>query len=156
MMQKVDFTVIRADKDTDDEIFSMLSELESQTITDGWSANGFRAEAEKENGYVLYIEDNNRIISLLTAYTAADEADITNVAVDISMRRKGLAKILLSEFEAMLPCNINEIFLEVRASNEPAIKLYSSFGYEQIAVRKRFYSNPIEDAIIMKKKVGEN
>ena len=56
----------------------------------------------------------------------------------------------------MLPCNINEIFLEVRASNEPAIKLYSSFGYEQIAVRKRFYSNPIEDAIIMKKKVGEN
>ena len=53
MMQKVDFTVIRADKDTDDEIFSMLSELESQTIPDGWSANGFRAEAEKENGYVL-------------------------------------------------------------------------------------------------------
>lgn len=50
---------------------------------------------------------------------------------------------------------IKDIFLEVRMSNIAAIGLYTSLGYEKIAVRKRFYSNPVEDAIIMKKKVSE-
>lgn len=156
MMQKTDFTVLRADSDTNADIFHKLSELEAPTITDGWSANSFQSEALKENGYVLYIEYNNKIVSLLTAYTAADEADITNVAVDVSMRRNGLARTILQEFEKILPPEIKEIFLEVRISNEPAINLYTSNGFEHISVRKRFYSNPVEDAIIMKKKVGEN
>lgn len=156
MMQKADFKVVRADSSSSDEIFQMLSELEAQTIPDGWSANSFRSEVEKDNGFVLYIRQNDKIIALLSAYTAADEADITNVAVDINMRRLGLARLLLSEFELLLSDEITQIFLEVRTSNEPAINLYKSCGFEQIAVRKRFYSNPVEDAVIMKKKVGDS
>lgn len=156
MMQKADFRVVRADSSSSDEIFQMLSELEVQTIPDGWSANSFRSEVEKDNGFVLYIRQNDKIIALLSAYTAADEADITNVAVDINMRRLGLARLLLSEFELLLSDEITQIFLEVRTSNEPAINLYKSCGFEQIAVRKRFYSNPVEDAVIMKKKVGDS
>lgn len=156
MMQKADFRVVRADSSSSDEIFQMLSELEAQTIPDGWSANSFRSEVEKDNGFVLYIRQSGKIIALLSAYTAADEADITNVAVDINMRRLGLARLLLSEFELLLSDEITQIFLEVRTSNEPAINLYKSCGFEQIAVRKRFYSNPVEDAVIMKKKVGDS
>ena len=154
MMQKADFKVIRADSSSPDDIFQKLSELEAKTISDGWSANSFRSEVEKENGFVLYIRQNDKIIALLSAYTAADEADITNVAVDADMRRLGLARLIISEFEKLLSDEITQIFLEVRASNEPAINLYKSCGFEQIAVRKRFYSNPVEDAAIMKKRLA--
>ena len=156
MTQKADVKIYSADCNTSDLIFAGLADLEAQAIPDGWSANAFRSEAEKENGIVLYtLDENENVIGLLTAYTAADEADITNVAVKNSARKKGIAKALLYEMENIAANEIKDIFLEVRMSNIAAIGLYTSLGYEKIAVRKRFYSNPVGDAIIMKKKVSE-
>lgn len=89
MTQKADVKIYSADCNTSDLIFAGLADLEAQTIPDGWSANAFRSEAEKENGIVLYtLDGNENVIGLLTAYTAADEADITNVAVENSARKK--------------------------------------------------------------------
>lgn len=149
MMQKAD--IIRADKNTSAEIFSKLSELDKMLIPDGWSENSFRSEAEKDGGYVLYIQENDRIAALLTGYYAIGEGDITNVAVHPDFRRKGLAKLLIAEFQRLLPEDAEEIFLEVRESNFPAIALYENCGFERIALRKNFYDNPREHAVIMKK-----
>lgn len=147
--------MLKADKDTPLDIFEKLAELEKICIPDGWSAKGFKTEAEKDNGIVLYtLEDNGEISSFLTAYTAIGEADITNVVVNPHYRRKGFAQMLISELEKIIPKNTEDIFLEVRESNSPAINLYIKSGFEQIAVRKNFYSNPVENAVIMKKKAG--
>ena len=147
--------MLRADKNTSPDIYTKLSETEKICISDGWSAESFKSEALKDNGLVLYIqEENGKISALLTAYTATGEADITNVAVIPEYRRKGYATALISELEKIIPDDTEDIFLEVRESNINAINLYIKSGFEKISVRKRFYSNPQENAIIMKKKAG--
>ena len=147
--------MLRADKNTPEYIYAKLAETEKLCIPDGWSAESFKSESLKDNGIVLYIQENDGIISaLLTAYTAIGEADITNVAVLPEYRRKGYATALISEFEKILPEDTEDILLEVRESNQSAINLYLKAGFEKISVRKRFYSNPTENALIMKKKAG--
>jgi len=148
--------MLRADRNTSDLIFRKLADLEKICIPDGWSAESFKSEALKDNGIVLYIqEDNGDISGLLTAYTATGEADITNVAVNPQFRCRGYASGLISALESIIPGDTENIFLEVRESNINAVNLYIKSGFEQIAVRKRFYSKPVEDAIIMKKKVSK-
>ena len=58
---------------------------------------------------------------------------------------------MITKFEKNLPEYINEIFLEVRESNIPAISLYEKFKFKKISIRKNFYSNPNENAVVMKK-----
>ena len=56
-------------------------------------------------------------------------------------------------FELQIPHDTEEIFLEVRESYTPAIKLYEKCGFERLSVRKNFYSNPTENAIVMRKRM---
>ena len=150
MTQRVN--LIKADRNTSLEVFEKLSRLDRMLLPEeGWSAESFRSEAEKENGCVLYIMENNCIAALLTGYYAVGEGDITNVAVHPDFRRKGLAKLLIEEFGKILPKDTESIFLEVRESNAPAISLYESCGFRQIGLRKNFYSSPREHAVIMEK-----
>ncbi len=143
--------MLRADNNTPDTVFSELEKLERNTVADGWSAESFRSEAKKENGWVLYIQENGKPAALLTGYYAAGEGDITNVAVSPEYRRRGFACELIAEFIRQLPADAQEIFLEVRESNIPAIELYRKCGFEQVGMRKGFYVNPRENALVMRK-----
>lgn len=146
----------RADSKTAPEIFRELSAIDKMTVgEEGWSAESFRSEAEKENGYVLYETDGDRICALLTGYSAFGEGDITNVAVLPEYRRRGLAQRLIAEFERLLPEDAEEIFLEVRESNAPAAALYEKCGFERLSVRKNFYTEPCENAVVMRKQFYE-
>ena len=82
-------------------------------------------------------------------YIVCGEADIIRVAVLPEYRRQGIAeKLLLKSFE------VNEtdaIFLDVRESNLPAINLYKLLGFVDTGIRKDYYSNPTENAVLMKK-----
>lgn len=145
---------LRADKNTPADIFAALAELDKSTVgSESWSAESFRSEAVKENGFVLYIMQEDAVIALLTGYSAVGEGDITNVAVLPEYRRRGLAGELIAEFEKLLPADAEAIFLEVRESNAPAIALYEKCGFKRISVRKNFYSSPRENAIVMRKQL---
>jgi ribosomal-protein-alanine N-acetyltransferase len=138
-----------------EEIAEQLSELDKMCVgADGWSADSFRSEAEKDNGYVLYVVDNENVIALLSGYSAVGEADITSIAVHPEYRRKGLALRLIERFIEMIPDDAESIFLEVRESNAPAIALYEKCGFERLSVRKNFYSQPRENAVVMQKKLN--
>ena len=140
------------DSQFDDNIFKQLSALDKLCVgADGWSVESFRSETQKDNGIVLYIMDDERVIALLSGYTAVGEADITSVAVHPNYRRKGLAQKLMEHFEAHLPDDTESIFLEVRESNSDAIALYQKCGFEQLSVRKNFYTDPRENALVMQK-----
>lgn len=147
--------IIRAGADTDISIFEQLSALDKAAVgSEGWSAESFRSEAEKDNGYVLCItDDNNEVTALLSGYSAVGEGDITSVAVAQKYRRRGLAKMLIDEFERLLPDDAEEIFLEVRESNAAAIALYEKCGFERLSVRKNFYDAPRENAVVMVKRL---
>lgn len=147
-----DYAVLQGGEDTPQGVFEALAELENITIgSEGWSAVSFAEEAARDNGYVLYILCEGRAAALLTGYYAVGEGDITNVAVHPDFRRKGLAIRLISEFERLLPDDAEELFLEVRESNAPAIGLYEKCGFERLSVRKNFYTDPCENAVVMRK-----
>ncbi|MBQ3884672.1 MAG: ribosomal protein S18-alanine N-acetyltransferase [Ruminococcus sp.] len=142
------------DSDFSDDIFEQLSALDKLCVgADGWSADSFRSEAEKDTGHILYITDSGKVIALLSGYHAVGEGDITSVAVHPDYRRKGLAKKLIEKFENSLPEDTESIFLEVRESNCGAIALYEKCGFERLSVRKNFYSQPRENAVVMQKKL---
>lgn len=142
------------DSDFSDDIFEQLSALDKLCVgADGWSADSFRSEAEKETGHILYITDSRKVIALLSGYHAVGEGDITSVAVHPDYRRKGLALKLIEKFENSLPEDTESIFLEVRESNCGAIALYEKCGFERLSVRKNFYSQPRENAVVMQKKL---
>lgn len=147
-----DFDIL--DSDLSDDIFEQLSALDKLCVgADGWSADSFRSEAEKDTGHILYITDSGKVIALLSGYHAVGEGDITSVAVHPDYRRKGLAKKLIEKFENVLPNDTESIFLEVRESNCGAIALYEKCGFERLSVRKNFYSQPRENAVVMQKKL---
>lgn len=135
-------------------LFEKLSALDKKCVgIDGWSTDSFCSEVNKENGIVLCFVNNENVIALLSGYFAEGEGDITSVAVEPEFRRNGLANKLICEFEKTLPNNTENIFLEVRESNVPAIKLYQKCGFEKLSTRKNFYTNPRENAIVMIKKL---
>ena len=136
------------------EILEKLSALDRKCVgNEWWSAESFRSEVGKDNGIVLCFVDGDNIIALLSGYFAEGEGDITSVAVDENFRRMGLAQKLITEFISILPENTENIFLEVRENNVPAINLYRKCGFEKLSIRKNFYSNPVENAVVMVKAV---
>ena len=81
---------------------------------------------------------------------AGDDGDITDVAVDPYYRRKKIAyEIMRKLLHCVKERGIKKVFLEVRKGNEAAINLYEKLGFSQIGMRKRFYSAPTEDAVLM-------
>ena len=83
---------------------------------------------------------------------AADEGYITNVAVDPSRRRQGVAAQLLRVFDDFARANrLAFLTLEVRPSNQAAIALYQGFGFTEAGRRRNYYDLPKEDALILTK-----
>ena len=79
-----------------------------------------------------------------------DESDITKISVRQDQRRKGIGRALLKALQEKMPEHgVRKIFLEVRVSNAPAVRLYESCGFEQVGERKKYYSDPVEDALVM-------
>lgn len=142
----------RLTSDCEPEIYEELSALDRMCVgAEGWSAGAFRSETEKENGIVIGAYAGGRLSGLICGYFAGDEGDITSVAVDPEHRRKGIAIRLIELFIRELPENTESVFLEVRSSNAGAVSLYEKCGFERLSVRKNFYNDPAEDAIVMVK-----
>lgn len=100
-------------------------------------------------GFVC-LDDSARVIGYIGLWFAPDEWQITNVATHPDFRRRGVARALLKATkEAALASGILELSLEVRASNEGAVRLYEQQGFYRAGVRRGFYKNPTEDALVM-------
>lgn len=121
------------------ECFSVPWSLES--IQEMFSAEGYRS-------YVYW--QGEKIVGYIGMRKIFDEADITNVAVHPFCRRQGIGKQLLKRLlQTAKDENICRIFLEVRRTNQAAIRLYEQSGFHMIDIRKNYYDKPREDAYIM-------
>ena len=98
------------------------------------------------------VDDAGQVLGYGGLHYVLDEADVTNIAVFPEARRQGVARLILNAMDAFCVAN-NMAFLtlEVRASNEAAIALYRGSGFQQVGLRKRFYSRPTEDALLLTK-----
>lgn len=116
-----------------------------------WSLRSIEEMIAGPASYNLIAEDEGQVVGYIGILAAADEADITNVAVRPDYRRQHIGtRLLTSLLQLAKEEGINCIYLEVRRSNEAARFLYEKAGFAPVGVRKGYYHNPKEDAVIMK------
>ncbi len=96
------------------------------------------------------LTDRQYIVGFAGFWMMADEAHITNIAVRYSLRRQGIGELLLiSMIDLAMELNVRILTLEVRASNTAARSLYHKYGFSQVNVRRDYYTDNKEDALVM-------
>ena len=141
------------------EIPSVLS-IEEQNSDYPWSQLQFTTSIENSNNLCYCLSLNGKTIGYLITMLAGDTADILNIGIDSDFKRQGHGTGLLNHLiEELRKRNIGEILLEVRAGNKSAIQFYKRQGFEEISVRKNYYTknsknqSQREDGIIMSIKI---
>lgn len=132
------------------EDLESVARLEQTCFSESWSENLLRSGLDNRLDSYLVYEELGTVLGYCVLRTLADEGEIQRIAVDPAFRRQGIARKLMESVAAVARMKgAREVALEVRESNVSARKLYESYGFRQEAVRRDYYRNPAEDAIIM-------
>ena len=131
---------------------AQIAALEMLCFGDPWSEGSIASELDNPLSLWLVAEQNGAVCGYVGSQTVLDETDMMNIAVHPDCRRQGIAAALISELVARLKERGSHILrLEVRESNTPAIALYNSMGFTQLGIRRNYYRNPKENALILGK-----
>ena len=126
--------------------------LEKACFADPWSEKSIAFELTNPLSLWLVAQEGDTLLGYVGSQTCLDETDMMNIAVSPAFRRQGVAKALIEALVAALRERGSKMLtLEVRASNATARQLYESLGFSQIGLRKNYYRNPKEDALILRK-----
>lgn len=129
-----------------------VAQIDKKCIQNFWSLEDFEGIFRYPENYYFVAEQQNRIIGFVGLIQFFDDGDITHIAVDKEYRRLGVASKLLQElFSFVQSRKFVALHLEVRKSNMAAKQLYLKYGFEEIGIRRKYYTNPVEDAIVMVK-----
>lgn len=150
-MQKIAGVTLRKMELSD---IPQVVEIEKQSFPTPWSAFAFTCEILDNNFANYYVitaeQDENMILGYGGMWVIIDEAHVTNIAIMPSYRGKRLGELLLRQLIlAALAKGGEKITLEVRVSNKPAQKLYERLGFAPGGLRKGYYLDNNEDALIM-------
>lgn len=125
-----------------------LSCLDKICFNVPWSEKSFLEEANNPVATYFLAKIDGKIVGYCGVWIVAGEGQITNIAVLPEYRKQNIASTLLTEI--MKLCNdLEQIILEVRENNIPAISLYEKFGFKKVGIRKNFYHSPVENGITM-------
>lgn len=134
-------------------------EIEESSGLSRWGWAAYYAELQGSNKHLMLVarvpEAEQRrgwpaVAGYIVGRLGAEELHINNVAVRESYRRRGLGRALLNLIlEEGKRCKIPSAFLELRAGNSAALALYEECGFRVTARRSRYYSDPVEDALVM-------
>ena len=129
-----------------------VAELEKQNFSEPWPEIAVRSELTNQLALWLVAVEDGVVAGYVGSQTVMGWTDMMNVAVHPDHRRKGVGRALVEELERLLQEQGSEcLTLEVRASNTPAKTLYFDLGFTQVGLRKNYYRNPREDALILRK-----
>lgn len=126
--------------------------IETEAFTTPWQRETFLDLIDRPALEILVLEDEAAgIIGYAVLWCILDQGELANMAVTPAHRRRGLGAFLLSRvLDVARERGIETVFLEVRTSNEDALKLYRRFGFADVGLRKGYYEHPKEDARVMK------
>ena len=131
---------------------AQVAALEKQCFSDPWSENSVASELEIPLSLWLIAEEDGAVCGYVGSQTVLGETDMMNIAVHPDCRRKGIAAALITELVSRLKARGSRVLrLEVRESNFSAIALYEALGFTQLGLRKNYYRNPKENALILGK-----
>ena len=129
-----------------------VAALEVLCFSDPWSQNSVASELNNPLSLWLVAVEEDAVVGYVGSQTVMGETDMMNVAVHPDHRRRGIAEMLVTALSHDLKERDNVcLTLEVRASNMPAIGLYEKLGFVQVGMRKNYYRNPREVALILRK-----
>ena len=119
-----------------------------------WRESDYQRLADDDGGTILVAEISGATTPQIAGFCAylrlGEEAELRNLAIHPTQQRKGIARALLVEGAGrMRKLGVRQIFLEGRASNQPALALYHSLGFRLLYKRRNYYHHPEEDALVM-------
>ncbi len=124
--------------------------IERASFRHPWSSNFFMEEIQVPCARSVLAQVNNKIVGYVLFWLLPEEIDIHNIAVHTGFRRQGIGQALLQRvIEQARKRDCSRVTLEVRVSNLGAQKLYESVGFVSQGLRKGYYSDDGEDALIM-------
>lgn len=136
-----------------EEYVDQVCILEEEAFSMPWHRESFLEMIANENACYLVALAGDEVVASCGLRHIIGEGEITNVVTKRSMRGKGIGKqMLLRLLEEGRKMGAEAFTLEVRVSNAPAIHLYESLGFVSEGIRKNFYEEPTEDALIMWKR----
>lgn len=132
-----------------------VAALEAAAYEHPWPEESFREELSTPCSTSVVLRDGDRVVAHLVTWVVADELTIMNVAVHPTHRRRGLAeRLVLDALATARGAGVRVALLEVRASNVAARALYEKLGFRVTGVRRGYYANNGEDALLMERDVA--
>lgn len=135
--------------------FSRLASVKDIDFTDAWNYDMLLSAFSTGNffGFTVKEESKSEALSFITFSVSIDSIDIEDVYTFSKYRKKGFAKMLInSVIDYAKEHNKLKIFLEVKKTNEKAIRLYQSLGFNLISERKKYYADG-ETALVMTREI---
>lgn len=127
-----------------------VMEIENSLFSVPWTKEGYFTFLTRENSLFLVVEEKERILGYCGVLRVLDEGDVLNVAVAADRQREGIGHFLMESLVRLTKdLGVNILHLEVRSSNETALRLYERVGFHKDGVRKGYYTDPVEDAVLM-------
>ena len=131
---------------------AQVAALEKLCFSDPWSERSVASELTNKLSLWLVAVENDTVVGYVGSQTVMGETDMMNVAVHPDFRKRGIATALIVGLvEELRKQGSHCLTLEVRASNAPAISVYSALEFREVGRRRNYYHNPREDALILRK-----
>ncbi len=136
----------------DESHIEAIAGLEQQCFSDPWSIRSISSELENPLSLWIVAMDGSVLAGYVGSQSVMGWADMMNLAVLPEYRGKGVgASLVLELIRRLQEKQVSCLTLEVRISNEPAIRLYEKLGFTEVGRRPAYYHNPKEDALILRK-----
>jgi ribosomal-protein-alanine N-acetyltransferase len=120
-----------------------------------WEAVMAPAAVRPRVAVVAEVTEASSVVGFAVGAVAGPEAELESIGVAGEWQRRGVARQMFRSLAGELRrAGVRELFLEVRASNQAAVGLYGSLGFAEAGLRARYYSDPEEDAVLMRLRLG--
>ena len=135
---------------TDGDVKAVAA-IERSAFADPWPEEAFEAQLQRRVAWFAVAEVDREVAGYLVAFMVADEAEIANIAVRKDLRGRGIgASLLDASLNEAQARGVSSVYLEVRESNAVARRLYASRGFRKVGLRRSYYRNPTENAIVLR------
>lgn len=136
------------------EDLNSILKIERQSFPTPWDGGMYMVEFMRKDSEFLVAEKDGKAVGYVCAWKIADEGHVLKIAVGMAERNRGIGKALMDTVNEILKQRgAHEMLLEVRDGNEAGLKFYRALGFEKIGIRKKYYSDTGEDAILMIKDI---
>lgn len=136
------------------EDLDQVVDIEQNLFSVPWTKEGFLTYLMKKDTMFFVVEEKERILGYCSMMTVLDEGDILNVAVRSDRQKEGIGLFLVDSMLRMAEMEgIRLVHLEVRQGNGTARRLYQRLGFKEDGLRRDYYENPVENAVLMTKEM---